>query len=102
MSRSYYAAFHALPFSRGIEPKTHAGAIHLFNTEFVRRGLFSSSHNRLLGGLQRARELADYDAAVAFSVEDAAAELNGARAFIAEAIAFMDREGWVASSGGDT
>ena len=74
MSRAYYGAFHALCallFSRGLEAKSHGGAIHLFNTEFVRTGLLGSSHNRLLAGVQRSRELADYDAAVTFSKEDA-------------------------------
>jgi hypothetical protein len=63
ISRCYYGAFHALRalgFARGIEARTHAGAIHVFNTEFVRAGLFPSSNNRILSGLQRSRELADY------------------------------------------
>jgi uncharacterized protein len=99
VSRAYYAVFHllrALLLSRGVEPKTHAGAIHLFNTELVRAGLFPSSHNRLLGGLQRARELADYDAAVAFSAEDAAAEIGEARSFRDAALEFLAKEGWLA------
>jgi uncharacterized protein (UPF0332 family) len=98
VSRAYYAVFHwlrALLLTRGVEPKTHSGAIHLFNTELVRNGLFSSSHNRLIGGLQRARELADYDAAVTFSAEDAAAELAQARAFRAAALSFLAAQGWL-------
>ncbi len=35
------------------------------------RALLPSSHNRLLAGIQRSRELADYDAAVEFSDVDA-------------------------------
>jgi uncharacterized protein (UPF0332 family) len=98
VSRAYYAVFHllrALLLSRGVEPKTHAGAIHLFNTELVRAGVFPSSHNRLLGGLQRARELADYDAAVVFSADDAAAEVAEARSFRDAALAFLAKEGWL-------
>lgn len=41
ISRAYYSVFHvlrALILSRDIEPQTHAGAIHLFNQEFVRTG----------------------------------------------------------------
>lgn len=98
ISRAYYAVFHvlrALILSRDIEPKTHAGAIHLFNQEFVRPGVVSSSHNRVLGGLQRARELADYDAAVTFSAEDAAAECDAAGSFRDEMLALLAREGWL-------
>jgi len=98
ISRSYYAVFHvlrALILSRDIEPKTHAGAIHLFNQEFVRTGVVPNSHNRLLAGLQRARELADYDAAVSFSAEDAAAECDAATSFRDEMLALLAREGWL-------
>lgn len=98
ISRAYYAAFYylrALLMSRGIEPKTHAGAISQFNVEFVRTGLLSSGHNRLIGGLQRARELADYDAAVCFSAEDAQAEIESASVFAAEALQLLEKEGWL-------
>ena len=97
VSRAYYAAFHflrALLLTRGLEPKSHRGAIHLFNAEFVRPATFSTAHNRLLAGLQRARELADYDSAVAFSLEDARAEIEDARRFGSEIRAFLVREGW--------
>src|SRR5262249_54054240 len=98
VSRAYYAAFHMLRaalLSRGVEPKTHAGAIHLFNTELVRAGIFPTSHNRLLGSLQRARELADYDAAVVFGKDDAEAEIVAAGSFIARVIEFLRGEGWL-------
>lgn len=88
MSRAYCAVFHflrALLFSRGVEPKTHSGAIHLFHTEFVRSGLFPSSQNGAIGSLQRTRELADYDAAAAFSSDDARAHLDDARGYARDA-----------------
>jgi uncharacterized protein (UPF0332 family) len=97
VSRAYYAAFHylrALLLSRGVEPKSHSGAIHLFNLEFVRGGDLPNTHNRLLGSLQRARELADYDAAVTFAPDDARGELAAAREFAADAQAWLEREGW--------
>ncbi len=102
VSRAYYAVFHilrALLLSRGVDPKTHAGAIHLFNTELVRHGAFPSSYNRLIGGLQRARELADYDAAVRFSGDDAAAEVKEARSFIDVGLAFLAKDGWLETTG---
>lgn len=98
VSRSYFAVLHHLRaalFARGLEPKTHAGALHLFNTELVRPGLFSSAFNRLIAGAQRVRELADYDAATVFSADDAAAQLADAQAFANEVRAFLLREGWL-------
>lgn len=97
VSRAYYAVFHllrALAFARGIEARTHAGVIHVFNTEFVRPGVFPSSNNRVLSGLQRSRELADYDAAVIFSEDDARAELADAKTFADAARAWLASEGW--------
>jgi uncharacterized protein (UPF0332 family) len=97
VSRAYYAAFHALRallLSRGVEPRSHSAAIHLFNVELVRTGRFDSSWNRLLGGLQRTRELADYDAAVMFSAEDAEAEVEAARRFLEAARAFLRAQGF--------
>jgi len=98
MSRAYYALFHwvrALLLTRGVEPRSHAGAVHLFNVEIVAKGSMDPSHNRLLGGLQRLRELADYDSALVFSVADARTELERVRAFAAEARALLLREGWI-------
>jgi len=97
VSRSYYAAFHAiraLLFSRGLEPRSHRGAIHLLNTEFIRRGLLPSSHNLLLGGLQRARELADYDSGVTFSEAEAQSVLDQAKSLKDASHELLTREGW--------
>lgn len=99
VSRCYYAVYHylrALLYSRGVEPRSHAGAIHLFNTQLVRPGVMDASFNRLLSGLQRSRELADYDAAVRFSADDARAYVVEARQFGEAAVDLLTREGWLA------
>ena len=83
----------ALLLARGLEPRTHAESVHVFNTHFVRPGLFDPSHNRVLAGLQRSRELADYDAAVQFSERDAGDLLAEARAFGDAVEAFLRTEG---------
>ncbi len=44
----------------------------------------ASAHNRLLSGLQRARELADDDPAVLFAADDAAAALADAHVFCSD------------------
>jgi uncharacterized protein (UPF0332 family) len=96
ISRAYYGAYHhvrALLYSRGLEARSHAGALHLLNVEFIRPKLMPSSNNRLLAGLQRARELADYDPAVTFTAEDAEASLREARGFAAAVVELLEREG---------
>jgi uncharacterized protein (UPF0332 family) len=98
VSRAYYGVFHclrALLLSRGLEARTHSGAIHMLNVEFVRTGKLSSSYNRLLASAQRARELADYDAAVTFSSDDARAQLDEARGFETAIRVLLASEGWI-------
>jgi uncharacterized protein (UPF0332 family) len=92
VSRAYYAAFHALKavlYTRGVEPQSHAGAIHLFNVELVKPGLMSSRLNRILGNLQRTREMADYDPSIVFNEADIAADIEDAKTFIREAELFL-------------
>lgn len=98
VSRAYYAAFHALTgllMSQGLEPRSHRGALHLFNVHFVRPGRFPTATNRSLAGMQRARELADYDASVRFDEADARAELGQAEAFVRQVEQHLTEEGWL-------
>lgn len=100
VSRAYYGVLHLLRaalLTKGVEPKTHAGAIHLYNVELVRAGLLPATHNRMLAGLQRARELADYDAAVAFTEEDARVSIADAEVVAAAIREMLTNEGWLAS-----
>lgn len=103
ISRTYYAVLHylrALLYARGLDPRTHAGAQHLFNQEFVQPGLFPARHNRLLASLQRQRELADYDSATVFDPADTRQQIGEARAFGLEVVAWLRREGWVDKANG--
>lgn len=92
ITRAYYAAYHAtraLLFARGVEPKTHGGAIHLLNVEIVRAGLLDPSWNAILGRMQRLREWADYDPAVAIPASDAATAVADAERYLTVARALL-------------
>ena len=96
ISRAYYAALHflrALLFARGLEPRTHAGAQHLFNQEFVKAGLFPARANRLLAALQRQRELADYDPGTVFDAADVRDQIEDVRKFGSLVTDLLRREG---------
>jgi uncharacterized protein (UPF0332 family) len=85
MTRVYFAAFHAMRarlYAEGLEPRSHAGAQHLFNLHFVKSGRFPAATSRLLARLQKFREEADYG--ISFVVDDAGAaeELAAARALV--------------------
>jgi uncharacterized protein len=96
VSRAYYAVFHlmrAALVSRDADPKTHAGAIHLFNLHLIRPGIFPA-FNKLLSGLQRARELGDYDATVGFPHDEASSFISEAETFDNAVRTLLAREGW--------
>ena len=87
VGRAYFAVFHALRaqlYAEGFEPRTHRGALHLFNLHFVRSGRFEPATSRLIARLQKFREEADY--APAFVVEERGAreDLESARRFVAQ------------------
>jgi uncharacterized protein (UPF0332 family) len=95
VSRTYYAALHylrALLFARGLDPRSHQGAHHLFNQEFVRSGLFPAKVNKLLASLQRMREQADYDPGMLFDADDAREQIIEVRAFGDRATAILRSE----------
>jgi uncharacterized protein (UPF0332 family) len=95
ISRTYYAALHylrALLFARGLDPRTHQGAQHLFNQEFVRTGLYPATTNKLLASLQRMREQADYDPGMIFDAEDTREQIAEVREFGARAAAILRAE----------
>jgi uncharacterized protein (UPF0332 family) len=88
VSRAYYAAFHyarALLLLEGLEPKTHRGVVSLVAEILEKPGKLTSSSVTALARLQTFRGLADYDSRHRLSGERAAAEVNAARGFVAEA-----------------
>lgn len=86
VSRAYYAAFHwalALLMLKGLEPKTHRGAIQLLQLHYVESGDLSSEDAAAIGQLETYRELSDYNAKVTFDSERAAQEIQRAEGFLA-------------------
>ena len=87
LARAYFAAFHAcraMLYAEGLEPRTHHGALHLFNLHLVKTGRFEPATSRLLARLQKFREEADYGES--FPVDEA-----GAREELAAAKGFVER-----------
>ena len=59
----YYTMFHtlrALLSTNGLEPRSHGGVSHYFNSHFVRSELFSREHGRFFNRLMKYRHEADY------------------------------------------
>lgn len=93
-NRSYYAMFYAvlaLLQTTGQVPSKHAGAISLFDREFVLKGVFPKELSRSLHLAFDARQRADYQEFHPVSADDAAGLLSAAECFVATLVLFLDK-----------
>lgn len=73
VSRLYYAVFHlvrALLLSKGLEPKSHEGALKLLGLHFIKSGIFQPADSHIFARLMKYREEADYNPSSVFTAED--------------------------------
>ena len=73
VSKLYYFLLYsirALLLTKGLEPKSHEGALRLFGLHFVKQGLFISQDSHIFSKLVKFREEADYNPSYVFTKED--------------------------------
>lgn len=73
ISRLYYSLLHdirALLLTKGLEPKSHEGALKLFGLHFVKEGAFKPADSHIFSRLMKYREEADYNPSYMFTKED--------------------------------
>jgi uncharacterized protein (UPF0332 family) len=73
VSKLYYFLLYsirALLLTKGLEPKSHEGALRLFGLHFVKEGLFPSQDSHVFSKLMKFREEADYNPSYVFTEED--------------------------------
>ncbi len=73
VSRLYYWVLHtirALLLTKGLEPKSHEGALRIFGLHFVKEGTFAAKDSHLFSKLMKYREEADYNPVYVFTKED--------------------------------
>ncbi len=75
----------ALLFTVGQEPRSHRGALHLFNLDFVRTGKIDAKHLAALARAQYDRTNADYGGPGRIEAGDAQEEIDAARELVAAA-----------------
>jgi uncharacterized protein (UPF0332 family) len=76
-----FAVFHAVRarlYAAGLEPRTHTGVQTLWNSEFVKSGLYEPATALTLARLQTFRHQADYSRSFVVDHASAAAELAAA------------------------
>ena len=85
VNRAYYAMFYAvlaLLQQIGKIPRKHSGALTLFDSEFVKKGIFSIELSRHLHNAFESRQVSDYQVAEPICREDAEEILQNAVKFI--------------------
>jgi uncharacterized protein (UPF0332 family) len=73
VSKLYYFLLYsmrALLLTRGLEPKSHEGALRLFGFHFVKEGPFITEDSHVFSKLMKFREEADYNPSYMFTKED--------------------------------
>ncbi|MEW6377989.1 MAG: HEPN domain-containing protein [bacterium] len=73
ISRLYYFLLYyirALLLTKGLEPKSHEGALRLFSLHFVRTGFFKTESSHIFSKMMKYREEADYNPSYLFTKED--------------------------------
>lgn len=73
VSRLYYSLLYgvrALLLAKGLEPRSHEGALRMFGLYFVKEGTFGTEDSHVFSRLMKYREEADYNAAYSFSKND--------------------------------
>ncbi len=73
ISRLYYFLLYnirALLLTKGLEPKSHEGALRLFSLHFVKEGIFEPTDSHIFSRLMKYREEADYNPSYVFAKED--------------------------------
>jgi len=84
-SRAYYAMFHAtraLLFSKGMNAKTHKGALSLFGEKIVKQGIMSEEYADMLRKAFDLRQKSDYEIYAETSVELVKEVIKNAEKFI--------------------
>lgn len=73
VAKLYYSLLYmirAILLTKGLEPKSHEGALRLFGLHFVKQGVFEAKDSHLFSKLMKYRQEADYNPSYMFTPED--------------------------------
>jgi len=73
ISKLYYSLLYSvrgLFLTKGLEPKSHEGALRLFGLHFVKPGTFEARDSHIFSKLMKYREEADYNPSYTFALGD--------------------------------
>jgi uncharacterized protein (UPF0332 family) len=98
VSRLYYAVFHslrALLIGKGLEPKTHEGALRLLGLHFIKTGILDTEISHIFARLMKYREEADYNPSYTFTEKDYVSFKKEADLLCTRVREFLKKEGMI-------
>ena len=98
VSRLYYFLLYsirALLLTKGLEPKSHEGALRLFSLHFVRENIFKTKASHVFSKMMKYREEADYNPAYVFTKEDFVELHKEVGALSDDIIAYLKEKGYL-------
>lgn len=73
VAKLYYCVLYtvkAMLLTKGLEPKSHEGALRLFGLHFVKQSVFEPKDSHVFSKLMKYREEADYNPSYVFTPDD--------------------------------
>lgn len=73
VAKLYYSLLYsvrAMLLTKGLEPKSHEGALRLFSMHFVKKGVLEPRDSHVFSKLMKYRQEADYNPSYVFTSED--------------------------------
>ncbi len=98
VSKLYYFLLYgirALLLTKGMEPKSHEGALRLFGLHFVKEGVFVSKDSHVFSKLMKFKEEADYNPSYVFTKEDFKDLAREAEELFFEIKAYLEKKNYL-------
>lgn len=98
VSRLYYSLLYgirALLLTRGLEAKSHEGALRLFGLHFIKQGLFETKDSHIFSKLMKYREEAEYNPSYTFTREDFIEFKKEAEKVIDKIMVYLKEKGYL-------
>ena len=103
VARLYYSLLYtvrAVLLTKGLEPKSHEGALRLFALHFVREGTFEPEDSHVFSRMMKYRQEADYNPSYMFTPEDFIEFRKEAEMLIQKMTSHLKKEGYVSKDVG--
>lgn len=101
VAKLYYSLLYnirALLLTKGLEPKSHEGALRLFGLHFVKQGDFETKDSHIFSKLMKYRQEADYNPSYVFTAEDFIEFQKDAQALIQKTNFQLEEMGYLTSA----